>query len=108
MASPDDELERYRYRRGYWLRMARRRAGRLTLDAVAQLMGYSARSASSIKLWEDGKRDPSDVQLRRIAGVYNVPVEVFTDPDPTDEEHLDAKVTRLVAERARRGLANSA
>jgi transcriptional regulator with XRE-family HTH domain len=100
----DDDLDRYRYRRGYWLRMARRRAGRLTLETVAKLMEYSERSSSTIKLWEDGKRDPSDVQLRRIAALYNVPVEVFTDPDETDEERLDEKVRRLVAERARRSL----
>lgn len=105
MATDDaEDLERYRYRRGYWLKVARRRAGRLTLEAVAELMGYSQRSSSTIKLWEDGKRDPSDVQLRKIAGVYGVPAEVFTDPDETDEERLDTRVKRLVAERARRSL----
>lgn len=65
-------------------------------------MEYSQWSQTTIKKWEDGDRDPSDVQLRRLAGVLGVPVEVFTDPDETDEERLDAKVRRLIADRARR------
>lgn len=97
----NEEVDQYRYRRGYWLRVARKRAN-LTLEAVAQLMEYSRRSASTIKLWEDGDRDPSDVQLRRLAGVLQVPVEVFTDPDETDEERLEAKIRRVIADRNRR------
>jgi transcriptional regulator with XRE-family HTH domain len=91
----------YRRRRGHWLRVARQRAG-LTLKEVAHAMEYSQRSQSTIKLWEDGKRDPSDVQLRRIAGVLGIPVEVFTDPDETDEERLEQKIRSIIAERARR------
>lgn len=98
-----DDVEVYRRRRGYWLRMARRRAG-LTLEAVAELMEYSKRSSSTFKRWEDAERDPSDVQLQRMARVLDVPVELFTDPDPTDEERMEAKIERVRADRARRNL----
>ena len=96
-----DDVGTYRRRRGHWLRVARQAKG-LTLKEVAQEMDYSLRSSSTIKLWEDGKRDPSDVQLRRVAAVLGVPVEVFTDPDETDEERLHARVQSIVAARARR------
>lgn len=99
----EDDISVYRRRRGYWLRMARRRAN-LTLEAVADLMEYSKRSSSTIKLWEDAKRDPSDVQLQRIARVLGVPVEIFTDPDMTDEERLEAKIARVLSDRARRNI----
>lgn len=100
----DDVDERtYRYRRGYWLRIARRRAG-LNLESVAKAMKYSSGSASTFSLWEDGKRDPSDVQLRQIAAVYDVPVEIFTDPDETDTERLERRIATIRAERARREL----
>ena len=98
-----DDAQLYRTRRGHWLRVARQRAG-LNLDQVAVEMGYSMRSKSTIKKWEDGVRDPSDVQLRHVADVLGVPIEVFTEPDETDRERLDEKVQRLVAERARREL----
>lgn len=95
------DLDQYQYRRGYWLRVARKRAN-LTLESVADLMGYSKRSSSTIKLWEDGKRDPSDVQLQKLAAVLGVPSEVFTDPDETDEERLESKIRRVIADRDRR------
>lgn len=65
-------------------------------------MGYSLRSKSTIKKWEDGVRDLSDVQLRHLAEVYRVPMEVFTEPEETDDERLDSRVRALLAERARR------
>lgn len=99
MATDDTAI--YRRRRGHWLRVARQAKG-LTLKEVAKEMDYSLRSSSTIKLWEDGKRDPSDVQLRRVAGVLGVPVEVFTDPDETDEERLQGKIRAIIAARARR------
>lgn len=96
-----DDAATYRRRRGHWLRVARQMRG-LTLKEVAKEMDYSLRSSSTIKLWEDGKRDPSDVQLRRAAIVLDVPVEVFNDPDETDEERLQAKIRAIIAARARR------
>jgi len=99
MATEDAAV--YRRRRGHWLRVARNRAG-LTLKEVAHAMDYSLRSSSTIKLWEDGKRDPSDVQLRRLSGVLGIPVEVFTEPDETDEERLEAKIRSVIASQSRR------
>jgi transcriptional regulator with XRE-family HTH domain len=90
-----DEAQQ-RTRRGYWLRLARRRAG-LTLKEVAQAMGYSLRSQTTIKLWEDGRRDPSDVQLVKLAGVYGAPPELFFSPAQTDEERFDQWVREALA-----------
>ncbi len=95
-----EDAERQRTRRGYWLRLARRRST-LTLHAVAAELGYSSRSSSTIKFWEDGKRDPSDIQLSRIAALYKVPAEVFFDPAQTDEERLEEWVRAGVEARAR-------
>lgn len=68
-------------------------------------MDYSLRSQTTIKLWEDGKRDPSDIQLTKLAGVYGVPVDLFYRPEPTDEERLDSRVRDWLTEsnRPRRG-----
>ena len=78
-------------RRGYWLRLARNRAG-LTLKQVAVEMGYALRSQTTIRLWEEGERDPSDVQLSKIAKVYKVPVDIFIRPRETDGDRLDVWV----------------
>jgi len=83
--------EDQRRRRGYWLRLARQRSG-LTLKQVAVEMGYALRSQTTIRLWELGQRDPSDIQLTRIARVYRVPVSVFSEPRHTDQEWLDQRV----------------
>ena len=96
-----NDADAYRRRRGHWLRVARQAEG-LTLKEVAREMGYSLRSASTIKLWEDGKRDPSDVQLRHLAEVLNRPIDVFTDPDETDEERLVSRTRAVLADKARR------
>lgn len=60
-------------------------------------MGYSLRSQTTIKMWEDGKRDPSDIQLGKLAAVYGVPVELFYKPAETDEERLDRWVREALA-----------
>lgn len=95
-----EDAAAYRRRRGHWLRVARLRAG-LTLKEVAHELAYSQRSQTTIKMWEDGKRDPSDVQLRQVAKVLGIPIEVLTDPDETDEERLDEKIRMIIARRAR-------
>jgi transcriptional regulator with XRE-family HTH domain len=97
----NDDASVYRKRRGHWLRVARNRAG-LTLKEVAHAMDYSQRSASTFGLWEEGLRDPSDVQLRRLASVLGVPAEVFTEPDETDEERLERRVHAIAAAQERR------
>jgi transcriptional regulator with XRE-family HTH domain len=98
--APEDE-QRQRTRRGYWLRVARRRAG-LTLKQVAVAMDYSLRSQTTIKKWEDGERDPSDIQLAKLAAVYGAPVELFYKPAVTDEERFDQWVREALAAANRR------
>lgn len=90
---PDEGSTQQRQRRGYWLRLARRRSG-LTLKQVAVEMGYALRSQTTIRLWEEGLRDPSDIQLTKLAGVYKVPPDVFFQPDATDEERLEDRIRR--------------
>lgn len=97
----NEDTPTYRRRRGHWLRVGRQRA-RLTLKEVAHRMDYSQRSQTTIKMWEDGNRDPSDVQLRKLAGLLGIPIEVFDDPDETDEERLEARIRAIIADRARR------
>lgn len=100
MASEDEERLRDR-RRGYWLRLARVRAGNPTLKEVAAALGYSLRSQGTISLWEAGKRPPPLRQLERIAALYDVPVEVFMDPEETDIERLERRISDIRARQRR-------
>lgn len=94
---PDDET--YKLRVGFWLRMARERAGK-SQEGAAAFLGYSAKSKSSISDYETGKTPVPLAILRKLAAWYGVPLGVFTDPQPTPEERLD-EIVRLaeVAER---------
>jgi transcriptional regulator with XRE-family HTH domain len=87
----------YNRRLGFWLRSARERAG-LTQETAATELGLAAASKSTVSDWEAGLRPPSLLQLRRLAELYIVPVEVFTSPRRTPTELLDA--LPRVAERA--------
>lgn len=64
-------------------------------------MGYSLRSQTTIKMWEDGRRDPSDIQLAKLAGVYHVPVEIFYNPQETCDERLDSWIRTSLARQNR-------
>lgn len=79
----------YARRLGFWLRMARERAGKSQAGAAAYL-GFSAKSKSTISDYENGVTVPSLPVLRRLAEWYGLPLSVFTDPEPTPEERLDA------------------
>lgn len=85
------------------MRVARDRKG-WRLEDLAKAMDYSLRSTSTFSRFEEGERDPSDVQLRHIADLLEVPVEVFTDPDETDEERLERRIVEINARRRRRDL----
>jgi transcriptional regulator with XRE-family HTH domain len=87
---PDDD-ELYAKRLGFWLRMARERAGKSQAGAADHL-GLSKNSKSTISDYENGVTVPAIRALRRLAAWYEVPLEVFTNPDPTTEERLDAIV----------------
>jgi transcriptional regulator with XRE-family HTH domain len=96
----ETDLVQLRKRRGYWLRLARRRAN-ITLATAAELMGYSRNSPSSVKDWEDGIRPPDADQLHQLADLYGVPVSLLTEPSETDEERLDA-IVRDASDEERR------
>ncbi len=87
LAMTDDE-ERDRVRRGFWLQAARERRG-WTQSDVAVRIGYSVRSASTVKMWEKGERDVPAAILAKLARLYGVPAAVLLNPEPTATERLD-------------------
>ena len=91
----DDQT--YAKRLGFWLRMARERAGK-SQGGVAEFLGFSTKSKSTISDYENGVTVPSLPVLRRLAGWYGVPLATFTDPMPTPEERLDEIVQLAAAE----------
>jgi transcriptional regulator with XRE-family HTH domain len=92
-----DQSQQYRERLGFWLRMARESAprddefGRLGYSQreAAVALGMSEKSASSLVDWERGVRAPSLEVVSRMAVLYDVPVNVFTEPMPTAYERLE-------------------
>lgn len=85
MATSSDQDNR---RRGFWLREARVRRG-LSQQGVAEYLGLSSRSKSTISDWEKGVSEPKLRYLKAMAELYGVPLGAFTDPEPTAEERLD-------------------
>lgn len=100
-----DEDRQYARRLGFWLRMARERAGK-SQQGAAEHVGLSAKSKSTISDYENGVTLPSLATLRRLAAWYDVPLEVFTHPEPTPEERLD-ELARGAAIVAREDLAKA-
>jgi len=84
-----DEL--FQRRQGFWLRMARERAGKSQAGA-AEVAGLSKSSKSSISDYENGITPIPQRILRRLANWYGVPPSVFTEPGRTAEELLDSRV----------------
>ncbi len=91
----DDQT--YAKRLGFWLRMARERAGK-SQGGVAEFLGFSPKSKSTISDYENGATVPSLPVLRRLADWYGVPLATFTDPMATPEERLDEIVQLAAAE----------
>jgi len=91
--------DRYKLRLGFWLRMARERAGK-SQQGAAEYLGFSANSKSSISDYENGVTVPSLPVLRRLAAWYRVPLRTFTEPEATPEERLD-ELSRLAADAER-------
>jgi transcriptional regulator with XRE-family HTH domain len=101
----DEEIEAEKRRRGYWLRLARRHAapdgGVMNQAEVAEAIGLSPNSGSTISNWEQGIGDgPSAQQLLQLARLYRRDSRWFLDPPPTDEERL----LRLANDSADAGL----
>ncbi len=89
----DEEVEAEKRRRGYWLRLARIHAapdgGEMNQAEVADAIGLSKNSGSTISNWEHGRGGgPSAQQLLQLARFYGVPAGWFFEPPPTDEERL--------------------
>lgn len=87
----EEELAQQRRRRSWWIAAARRADPRRpTLAAVARAVGLKPNSASTVSDWEnDIGGGPSVEQLHRLAAFYGIPVAVFMEPEPTEQEHLD-------------------
>lgn len=89
LLSPTDmDDDTFQHRQGFWLRMARERAGKSQAGA-ARFLGLSENSKSSVSDYETGVTPPSLKTLRRLARWYGVPLDVFTEPGPTAFERLD-------------------
>lgn len=94
----DHELAVTKARQAWMLRVARMTDPREpTLAQVAVAAGLKATSGSVVSLWENNRTKgdgPKQSQLRRLAAYYGLPLNVFTEPDETDEERL-SKLRRL-------------
>lgn len=87
----DEELQLRARRRAWWLRVARDQRG-LSQSGVAEAIGLSKKSASTVGDWERGVSEPSLRQLESLAALYSVPLSWFVDPPRTDEERFDELV----------------
>lgn len=98
-AAMTDDEQLFLRRQGFWLRMARERAGKSQAGA-AEYLGLSPNSKSSISDYENGVTPAPILALRRLARWYGVPLATFTEPRPTIEEQLD-EIVRLAGEQER-------
>lgn len=89
----EEEILLIERRRAWWLRVARRG---MNQTGVAQALGLSSKSGSTIGDWERGVSQPSLRQLAQLAALYEVPLELFVNPPKTDDERLD-EIVRLAA-----------
>lgn len=100
----DEDLELRRRRRAWWLRVAREQRG-LSQAGVADAVGLSKKSASTLGDWERNVSEPSLRQLEILGAIYDVPMNLFIDPPETDEERFQQLAARAV--RAAAGEASS-
>jgi transcriptional regulator with XRE-family HTH domain len=91
-----DDVEHQR-RQGFWLRMARERAGKSQAGA-AEYLGLSKASKSTISDYENGVTEVPQRYLRRLAGWYGVPLRTFTEPERTAFDRLDEIAREAIAE----------
>lgn len=82
----DTQIENQR--RGFWLRMARERAG-ISQATAARELGLSGQSKSTLSAWEAGTREPRPSMVSRMAILYGIPVERLMSPAPTAYEMID-------------------
>lgn len=96
----EQDLAQRRRRRAWWLRVARESRG-LSQSGVAEALGLSRKSASTVGDWERQVSDPSLRQLEQLAALYGVPLSLFMDPPQTDEERLDELAAAAIAAEQR-------
>lgn len=84
----ESDRQALRRRRGYWIALARKRQ-RLTLDALAELVGYGTGSGSIVSRWESGDRPVPSDRFGRLADVLDLPSDYLVEPPTTDEERLE-------------------
>src|SRR6267154_1860409 len=88
----EEEHTRRERRQSWWLLVARLASGRTQADAATALM---LAAASSYGDFERGITVPSLRQLAILAQLYGVPLSLFTEPPPTDEERLETMTGEL-------------
>lgn len=91
-----DDVEHQR-RQGFWLRIARERAGKSQAGA-AEYLGLSKSSKSTISDYENGVTEIPQRYLRRLAGWYGMPLRTFTEPERTAFDRLDEIAREAIAE----------
>lgn len=89
----------YYRRQGFWLRMARERAGKSQKGAALEL-GMSEKSKSTISDYERGEQVAPQPVLRRLARWYGVPVELFLNPRATADEVIEDRMHDLARRAA--------
>ena len=95
-STPDE-----RVRRGRYLQAARERAG-VSQDDVADLLGYA--KGAIVGHWEQGRRDPSLANLKRMAAIYGVPLALFTEPPASELDVIEDAILREERRAVVRGL----
>lgn len=83
-----DEDQLHLVRQGFWLRMARERAGK-SQKGAAEYLGLSGNSKSSVSDYENAITQAPQTTLRKLARWYGVPYKAFNEPLPTAFEALD-------------------
>lgn len=86
-----DEV-RERKRRAHWLRLARVAAD-VKQPEAARYIGYKA--GTSITAMEKARKDPTAIEMQKLAELYGVPVSMFADPEPTDQERVESARAEL-------------
>lgn len=92
----DDRV--YYQRQGFWMRMARERAGK-SQKGAAQEIGLAESSKSTISDYETGAQVAPQPVLHRLARWYGVPVDLFLHPPATADEVIE----KLLDEASRAG-----
>lgn len=70
----------------------------LSQATAAKELGLSGRSKSTLSAWESGTREPRLSYVARMAELYGVPVDLFTNPPASAREVIERRLSTAVAE----------